>query len=127
MNRVFILGAGFSRRYGGPLLREMFDLTIPANRKAVGHLWKTSQFKALSSVLRRLPSEEQDIEGLFNYVSNAAFYGGRIGNYSPRTLLDFLTSYVAELIEVRTTQSYEPHSDEVYAHFVDDVLNNKPS
>src|SRR5713101_5849327 len=127
MNTVFILGAGFSKRYGGPLLREMLDQSIIANWKAVGHLWKTSQFKALLSVLKRLPPPEQDIEGLFNYVSNASFYGGRIGNYSPRTLMDFLTLYVAELIEARTTKPYEPRFDEVYELFADNILSDEPS
>ncbi len=39
MNTVFILGAGFSKRYGGPLLREMLDQSIIANRKS-GREWR---------------------------------------------------------------------------------------
>ncbi len=35
MEAVFILGAGFSKRHGGPLLREMLDQAVPANREAI--------------------------------------------------------------------------------------------
>ncbi len=127
MNTVFVLGAGFSKRHGGPLLREMLDLSLPANRKAVGPLWKRPEFKTVWKVLKGLPKAERDIEGVFNRVSNASFYGSKIGNYNARTLIDFLTLYIAQLIEVRTTQRHEPYFDSVYRQFTEIVLSDEPS
>jgi NAD-dependent SIR2 family protein deacetylase len=117
---VYILGAGFSRSAGGPLLREILDKENDANRLAVGRLWENPLYAALMRLHDSLPEEERNIEGLFDSLQSSKFLGRHVGQYSAQTLIDFLTKYLGQLIQERVS---EPNDIEVYEHFRDDILS----
>jgi len=124
MTTLFILGAGFSRPAGGPLLREMLDETNEQNKAIVGEFWETAEWQVIRRLVSTLPQDEQNVEGVFNALSSRAFLGKNVGRYAARTLMDRLVGYVAALVGGRVRS---PRGMEVYDHFLRDVLGNDES
>ncbi len=88
------------------MIPEMLDQSQNINEKIVGHYWTTPEFNTLMNLKGSLPSDEQNIEGLFDAVSSKRFFKGKIGQYGPKSLLDFLTGYLAELVGERVGDAY---------------------
>jgi len=118
---VFILGAGFSRPAGGPLLREMLDTENSANEDAVGDFWAEEEFGTLEKILRSLPEQERNIEGLFNVLSSGQLYAEAFDGYRASDLMNFLVDYVTALVRNRVGN---PSRRKVYREFRDNFLED---
>jgi len=116
-DEVYVLGAGFSKDAGGPLVSEF--LSESRQNRAVSDFQEASEFTAVKRLLESLPRAERNIEGVLNYVSNLRFVRGSISRFSPQTILDFLTDYIVALLAGRVKDVPEH-----YNTFVNNVLSS---
>lgn len=115
---IFVLGAGFSKDANGPLVSEFLDRSDPSNR-GVSAFWKTPEYQHVEAITESLSSGERNIEGVFNYLNSLKFSGGKVGRYSPKSILEFLSDYVLGLLEWRIQYPPPQH----YQKFVDDFMD----
>lgn len=116
---VYVLGAGFSRPAGGPLIRDFMDPDWVGRRKRARIMWGEPEFEVLRRILHDLPDDEQTIESALNTISSAALFGARFGRYSHRSLLRFAIDYVSTCVEEGVSHA---RKNLLYERFFNDVL-----
>jgi NAD-dependent SIR2 family protein deacetylase len=124
---ALILGAGFSKPAGGPLLRELLTEDVVAHSEA-----QSGALAVLASLLqeRQSTNTASTIETLFSEVWREAHTGGTIGSrgesWLAADLLNELTVHLSSVCgRVHARRSSNLWAN--YLHFFDDLYRNSKS